>query len=383
MRILIVGAGIAGLTLAALLKQRGIEPMIVEKSSQIEDVGYMLGIYPIGSNVLHGLGCFEKFMDVSEPCESYIAYSNNKRLKACALKAITENYGPYQNLTRYELIKILVEACGSLPIHFNTEVKLLEQNNKEVSVTFSNDKQQSFDLVVGADGIHSHIRSLILTKPQYPFFHTGWGCWVWWADEKTSPKGIIEEFWGTGTFCGLYPVKGKVGVVAGGNFSAGDLALLHPHFSRHDFIEKQFASLKRSRPEIFAALPADTEKVFFWSLEDQRARTWHQGRVVLLGDSATAFLPTAGIGASMAMGSAAVLNDELSRVDAKWIPRALHLFEKRRKASVESAQSNSRQLAKLMFANSAFKAALRNCLTKMLSTKALIKSIVKDFDKPI
>jgi 2-polyprenyl-6-methoxyphenol hydroxylase-like FAD-dependent oxidoreductase len=65
-------------------------------------------------------------------------------------------------------------------------------------------------------------------------------------------------------------------------------------------------------------MPAATADMFYWRLDDCRAPSWRAGRVALLGDSACGFLPTAGIGASMAMESAAVLADELDRTDAKF-----------------------------------------------------------------
>ncbi len=105
--------------------------------------------------------------------------------------------------------------------------------------------------------------------------------------------------------------------------------------------------------------------------------------MVLLGDAASAFLPTAGIGASMALESAAALNDVLSRTGVEFIPQALQLFEKRSKALVEGAQNDSRRLAKMMFVSSAWASWMRNYFTKKMSVTSLIKSIIKGFDIPI
>jgi 2-polyprenyl-6-methoxyphenol hydroxylase-like FAD-dependent oxidoreductase len=112
-------------------------------------------------------------------------------------------------------------------------------------------------------------------------------------------------------------------------------------------------------------------------MEDCRATQWFSKRVVLLGDSSTAFLPTAGIGASMAMNSASVLADELSRTDVEYLALALEKYVIRQKERVEMAQKNSRFLAKLMFQNSLSTSVVRNYLVKMYSLQGLLKGIGK------
>ncbi|ETO93114.1 FAD-dependent oxidoreductase [Legionella oakridgensis] len=383
MKVLIVGAGIAGLSLAALLKQRGLEPTVIEKSASFGAVGYMLGLYPTGANVLRALNCYDQYLEVSVPGQAYAAYtSDNKLLKQFSFTPMVKQYGPYQLITRYELLYILRQTCGDLNIRFNTEVSSLTQNEHEVEVQFHDKTKARFDLVVGADGLHSQVRSFILSSHEYQYFNTGWGGWVWWSQGKTLPGNTIQEFWGQGTFLGAYPVKGKAGLIAAIDSPTAEKAL-EGEKSRQEFISQKFAKVFQQHPDFLNDLPPDQEPVFFWSLNDQRATTWHKGRVVLVGDSAAAFLPTAGVGASMALESAAVLNDVLSRTSTEFIPHALSLFEKRRKARVEGAQNDSRKLAKMMFVSSSFATWMRNYFTKVMSVQSLMKSIMKGFDEPI
>ncbi|MCH5373116.1 MAG: FAD-dependent monooxygenase [Planctomycetes bacterium] len=123
--------------------------------------------------------------------------------------------------------------------------------------------------------------------------------------------------------------------------------------------------------------------MFFWKLSDVRARDWVSGRVVLLGDAAAGFLPTAGIGGSMAMESAAVLADELSRTNARFVEQALSLFVQRRKKRVEQIQKASRRLARIMFVKSSLFSSLRNQMARFYSVKQLAGSIANAFDEPI
>jgi 2-polyprenyl-6-methoxyphenol hydroxylase-like FAD-dependent oxidoreductase len=131
------------------------------------------------------------------------------------------------------------------------------------------------------------------------------------------------------------------------------------------------------------ALPDDAAEMFFWRLSDVRSTEWVQGRIVLLGDAAAGFLPTAGIGASMAMESAAALNDELSRTDNRFVEHALELYVKRRRQRVERIQSDSRKLSRLMFMSRASVAAIRNFALRFYTLEMLARDIARAFNDPI
>jgi 2-polyprenyl-6-methoxyphenol hydroxylase-like FAD-dependent oxidoreductase len=131
------------------------------------------------------------------------------------------------------------------------------------------------------------------------------------------------------------------------------------------------------------AMPGDDAEMFYWRLSDVRSAEWTRGRVVLLGDAAAGFLPTAGIGASMAMESAAVLADELSRADARTVEQALSLYVKRRRRRVEITQHDSRKLIRVMFIKSAAMARVRDFLTKFYTIEQLASGIAKAFGEPI
>jgi 2-polyprenyl-6-methoxyphenol hydroxylase-like FAD-dependent oxidoreductase len=120
-----------------------------------------------------------------------------------------------------------------------------------------------------------------------------------------------------------------------------------------------------------------TGSSFYWKMADIRSRVWWRGRTVLLGDAAAAFLPTAGVGASVAMDSAAALSDELARADAAHLEFALSLYEKRQRNRAERAQKNSRDLARFMFVNNPLVAFGRDQFMRVYSLKQLIRDISK------
>jgi 2-polyprenyl-6-methoxyphenol hydroxylase-like FAD-dependent oxidoreductase len=385
MRILIVGGGVAGLTLTALLKQRGLEPMVLERAANFDHAGYMMSLYPIGNRVLHGLNIFDKFTKISKTQNYYnVCSGRGKRINRYHLSDFLEKeFGSTQMLLRSDLLKLLKNTAKPKHLLMNTGIKSLRQKKDEVEVILSNGKEHSFDLVVGADGMHSQVRDFIFRKDEgVHHLDTGWGGWLWFCEDRKYPHNEITEFWGNGFCLGVYPIKGKLGIiVAMPNHKA---CLDGAHKGRRQMLKKICEGIGDALPHnVISAIPEDHEEMFYWRLQDVRCKEWSKGRVVLLGDAATGFLPTAGIGASMAMESAAVLNDELSRVDARYVETALKFYTQRRKARVEKAQTCSRLMARQMFVNSALRSSLRNFILKSYSLERLSKDLTKLFDQPI
>ena len=377
---LIIGAGVAGLTLAALMRQRGEFPIIIERCANWISGGYMLGLYPIGSRVLHGLGLYDRYLSQSVTMNQYqICDGHGSVIKSYDLKRLTERFGPIQGIERSTLMEILTEGVKDLPIHTQTTVESVESKDDKVVATFSDGTSANFDLVVGADGLHSQTRSMILEQEEYNYWDSKWGGWVFWADPSLAPSNVYTECWGAGHLLGLYAAKNHLGVFVGGPINAINQMGQSEFF---DYIQSQFQASATPVPQVLQAVP-DEQNAFFWSFHDCRSHHWRKGRVILLGDAATGFLPTAGVGASMAMESAAALSDELSRTNAERVEQALDLYEKRHRWRVEEAQNKSRNLARLMFVKSKPMDWLRKQLIKFYSVEDFIRSIDRIMEEPI
>lgn len=377
--ILIVGAGVAGLSCANLMKQRGLKATIIEKTplEDFHDGGYMLGISPPGGRFLTELGLKEKYFKLSTEMNHYKLHKQNgDLLKSLSLKFISEKYFSYRGIERKHLIELLLSGIGKENIRFDTTVKKISQNKDGVSVFFSDGKKEIFDIVVGADGMHSQTRKNLWSKDEYCFYETHWGCWISWLDHEKFDKSDLntyKEYWGTSCFFGLYPAKDRMCILIGGPNS------LTEKIGLKDFAKKIKKELKPKYKKInhIMDMLSDIEAPYYWKLHDCRTKTWRKGNVVLLGDAAAGFLPTAGVGASMSMDSAAALVDELCRSDKKHIPYALDLYIKRQKDRVEKAQQDSRDLGKIMFIKSALKASIRDYFIKFYPPKKMAEEIGK------
>jgi 2-polyprenyl-6-methoxyphenol hydroxylase-like FAD-dependent oxidoreductase len=380
MKILIVGGGIAGLALAGLLRQRGIEPVVVERVAQYGEAGYFLSLWPLGSRVLMGLGVHKRYMGASYPVSQYrICDEAGEAIKELNLAEQARPCGDLQIVTRRELLAVLKEGLGSVPVRMNTSVTSIAQSGDGVLVELTNGEREAFDLVVGADGIHSKVRELVFGD--VPLSPTGWGGWGFWTKPGAMRLDVDAlEVWGVGRFVGA----ARVGDRVGGFFSTPvPSELPTTEEDRMDYVRRCFADVRGIVPELLASFD-DAEHIRYIELEDVTTPTFYSGRVVLVGDAGAGFLPTAGVGASMALESAAVLHDELLRADAVTIPRALELFEKRRRPRIERIQQESRRFAWMMFTRSPLLAGARNLVIHaFLDQEKLFARILDMMAEPI
>lgn len=379
MKIIIAGAGIGGMALAALMRQRGIKAELYERASSFEHSGYMLGLYPIGARVLHGLDLMNEFLSASEKMATYtVRNGHGKTMHTYELGPMLDGFGYSGGIMRGELLALLHRRCADVPLRFGTSVTGFEEKGDRIEVRLSDGSTNDCDLLVGADGIHSAVRRQLVGE--LPDHRTGWGCWAWVVRDTARPPTAVVEHWGAGRFVGLYPIKGGLGVVA-----AAPARLIGPAAVGHDGarVKAHFAALGEGIADVMSVLPDDLGRTFWWQLSDVRSKSWYRGRTVLLGDAACAFLPTAGVGASMALESAAVLDDELGRTDARFLAGALERYERRRKPRAEAFQDDSRKLASMMMIESTELSWGRDQLMKFYTLDMLAKTIAQSLAEPI
>ena len=374
LRILVVGAGIAGITAAQLLRRGGRHAVLIERGADESQPGYMLALMPMVDAALDDLDVRDRYRAASVPLERYAVHGHTGRLlRVDSMAAILARYGDYRGIARRELIDVL--AADGCEVAFDSTVTALTERPDAAVVSLCGAGVQhtlEFDLVIIADGLHSTTRDLVLTGRPVEEVDTKWGGWVVWApcENSGSDTDMGEELWGAGFFVGMYPVAGEIGVFLGG-----------PRADTADgpapFVTGMRRRLKTVNPRLDNALTAvvDDPKPYYWSLVDRRAPTWTTEHTVLVGDAAAGFLPTAGIGAGMAMESAWVLGRMLRHADRAELADLLRAYERTQRPRVEAAQDNSRQLANLMFRRSRSLAVLRDLAMRMMSVQAAIRPI--------
>ncbi len=377
LNILIAGAGVAGFTCAGLLRQRGLQPDIIEKepSEKFNKTGYMLGLLPVGGRVLTELDLKKNYFDRSIEMKHYEIHKEDGTLnKSYALDFINEDYGSYRGIEREKLIDVLLQKTGTDGIRFGTTISHIHQTDDQAEVEFSDGTRSSYDLIIVADGLYSPTRSLLWNDDEYAYEDMHWGGWVAWLEHQKTDT--YKEYWGASSFMGLYPVKGRTGIFLGG--PVDDIKSK----GLRQFVADIKGWVIPEQKILHEALDVlvTTDNPYFWHFRDCRTKAWVKDRVVLLGDAACGFLPTAGVGASMAMDSASALADELSRTDKAHPSYGLKLYTKRQQERVEKAQDDSRNLGKMMFVKSKVLAGLRDYALRFYTLKQLTKNISRTLE---
>ncbi|WP_350274811.1 NAD(P)/FAD-dependent oxidoreductase [Kribbella sp. HUAS MG21] len=367
LRILVVGAGIAGVTVAQLLRGRGRHPVLIERSETGAHPGYMLALMPMIDPVLDELGLWDRYRASSVPFDRYAVHAHRGRtVRVDSLGDVLARYGEYRGIGRGGLMEVLTTT--DCPVSYGITVSGLDEQQDCVKVTCTRSGAElEFDCVIVADGIHSATRELV-SEPAAEL-DTQWGGWVVWAPADADTD-LGEELWGAGFFLGTYPVPGKIGVFLGGHredTAAGPEA----------FVARIRSQLTTSNARIDGALDAvrNATESFYWPLADSRSPGWSSGRSVLLGDAAAGFLPTAGIGAGMAMESAWVLATMLREARPDTVAPLLQAYERTQRPRVEAAQNASRTLARMMFHRSKTLAVLRDALLRVTSISVALRPI--------
>jgi FAD-dependent urate hydroxylase len=370
---LVVGAGIAGLTLGGLLCRQERPPVIVERSGSAAD-GYAIGLYPLGSCVLHGLGAYGKLAARSQVLARYeLATGSGRVLQSLDMSVLTGAVGPLLMVSRRDLVDVLEACCASADLRRGVTVSSLTQHSGAVEAEFTDGTSGRFDAVVACDGMSSLTRERVFGSATG--FDTGWALWTWWAGSDGFDPQVAREWCGPGWFFGVYPAPGRVMCAAGG--PAGVIRGDDPGLA----LRRCLAGLAGRNPAVAAVL-SDLGPAHKWPMSDVRASRWVRGRVALCGDAAAGFLPAAGVGASNAMRASAGLADELSRADARSVPLALELYQKRCRSVIERNQTESRRLARAMFISNPLLARARDRIAGRFPAERALSHIIGSGHKP-
>ena len=176
MKIALVGGGIGGLTAALALSQSSHEITVFERSAGIREIGAGVQISPNASRLLHSLGLGEAYSEIAVYPQRVVLrrWEDDSILRSTDLDEsfLSQHQVPLANVARNELVEILGNAVAqtkNVTLKFSTHVVGVEPGDSSSVVRFSDGTAQSFDIVVGADGIHSVVRPCVggLDKPRF------------------------------------------------------------------------------------------------------------------------------------------------------------------------------------------------------------------------
>ncbi len=303
MNIMVAGAGIGGLAVAAALRDAGHKVRVFERSPELRVAGTGITLAANAMKALQVLGLADKALLAGHVVRhADIRTSKGRVLAKLPMRRMEARVGlPSIGIQRTALLEILHEAAG--PENVTTSARAAGYRNEDggVVLLFADGTEARGDLLVGADGNRSAIRDR-LREPS-PLNYTGYTCWRGNADITPAQLGCdgFFEAWGRGArFGGVMVGPGEFTWYAAKNEPAGGADTPATIAAR---VRADFGDWAEPIPSILAATPA--ERMFRLDIADRTPDArWIDGRVALLGDAAHAITPNMGQGACQALEDA-------------------------------------------------------------------------------
>ena len=316
--VLVVGASVAGPTLAYWLRRYGFNPTVVERTPSLRAGlgGHAVDLFGPAVDVAERMGVLQQVMDARtrtevlsflRPGKSPVDVNMDRLIAGVSDRHVEVMCG--------ELASILYEAARSdVQYVFGDTVRTLNETPDAVEVTFERSAPRRFGLVVGADGLHSIVRRLVFGDEGQFLHYIGGYLAVFTVPNYLHLDGRMALHTTPGKVVGMYPVRQTGEARAGFLFRRAQ-----PFVYDHRDKEQQKALLRQTyagegweAPRLLAEMDA-AEDLYFDSISQVIMNEWSRGRMTLVGDAGYSPGPAVGGGTSIAMVGAYVLAGELSR----------------------------------------------------------------------
>jgi len=327
MRVLIVGGGPAGTTAAIALGQAGIESLVVEHEDRARPVGVGLALQNSPLRALSQLGLLDPVVERGYHHEAVnICAPDGTVVHRIVTEPLVAGTPSLVALPRSTLAEILEDALTRTPgaeIRYRTSITALRDDGDSVEADLTDGTTEPFDLVVGADGVHSTVRSMVFPDAPEPRRARQ----IIWRGSAPRPPEVDRYLLhdrGPGGRVGVVPMSDDEIYVW--MLERDDGSPRPPSDRRRSLFRERLAAFGGVVPVVADLLRPDVDHRSLNAL--LVPAPWHRGRVVLIGDAAHATTPHIAYGAGMAIEDSVVLAEELSRSGS--VATALDAFVARR-----------------------------------------------------
>lgn len=315
--ILISGAGIAGPTLAYWLKHFGFNPTIVERAPTLRAGGQPIDVRGEAVQIAKDMGIWPRLQQEKTTLDEIAfmdAHHQVSKINLRMLRTVLKLDRSWAEVRRGDLVKALYDVTkDDVEYRFGTSIRALQQDSEGVDVTFENGGQERFDLVIGADGLHSAVRSLAFGNEELFEHYCGYYAGLFMIDNYLGLDESTLWFYSVpGKQTALRRLKNseQLGV---GFFFRQPTRLSYNRFDPEQqmrLIAEAYAGAGWEIPTLLEKMQTSTD--FYFDVVSQiRIEKWSQGRVALIGDAAHCATLIAGEGSKLAMMGGYILAGEL------------------------------------------------------------------------
>lgn len=383
MKIGINGTGIAGPTLAYWLKKYGHEPTLYERAPALRKDGYIVDFWGLGYDIAEMMGLIPAIKEYGYQIKELLSVDDEGKTRAqMPVSTISEIVnGRYISISRSHLASIIFDALEGVETRFGQSIVALEEDNDGVNVTLSDGSTERFDLIIGADGLHSHIRSLVFgvesefehdlgvyvaafTINDYP--HRNEDQYI----VHPEPSYQISRFsMRDNKTLILFTFRKKL-VRHKPTNEAEEKALLHEIYNHGGWEAK----------EILSYLDA-ADDFYFDTVSQIQMPHWSKGRIALIGDAAACASLLAGEGTGLGMTEAYTLAGELHKASCNY-KTAFAAYEAELKLFLHEKQESASKMVTFFAAKSYMSIRLMRLGIRLASiplfTRLLLGNTVKD-----
>jgi 2-polyprenyl-6-methoxyphenol hydroxylase-like FAD-dependent oxidoreductase len=368
--VLISGAGIAGPALAHWLKRYGFEPVLVERAPAFRDGGYMIDVWGTGYEILEHYGLlqaarergyvFNRLKFVDEKGREVSGFGGE------IFRGAFDNR--FFSIPRGDLAHVLFQTIeGKVETIYGATIRALDADENGVRVELSHGEVRRFDLVIGADGLHSRVRELVFgPEPRFEKFLGYCAASFITTDYPHRDEATYVSFARPGRQISRYAMRGNRTA-----FLLVFAADAPPKVAPHDIaaqkrlLHEKFGNDGWECREILSRLDT-ADELYFDPVSQIRMPQWTRGRVGLLGDAACCPSLLAGAGSAFAMLGAYVLAGELHKAGGDH-RIAFAAYEEKLSAFMRRQQDNAVRFAGSFTPKTAFGVFLRDRVLNLMN----------------
>ena len=374
MKIAISGAGIGGAALAYWLLRAGHEPTLIEKAPHPRGGGYMIDFWGLGYTIAERMGILPAVRSAGYSVRE-VRFVDGKGRRSGGFSADVFHdalNNRFISLPRGRLaMEVFRSIEGRVETIFDESIATLSECRDGVDVVFGHGLPRRFDLVVGADGLHSTVRKLVFGPESRFERDVGYRVAAFEVDgyrprdelvyvSHTEPGRQISRF-----------AERHERTLFLFVFAAEHMPGPEPHdgMERRATLRGVFGGMGWETPHILAAME-HVEDIYFDRVSQIEMPAWSKGRVALLGDAAACVSLLAGEGCDLALTEAYVMAGELARARGDHV-QAFAAYEERLRSMIASRQASARKFAGAFAPRTAVGVWFRNQVTRLMNIPPL------------